>query len=175
MRATRLWKHLIRFVGPVLIHVVGCSPGPVLDLGDDLGADRVGATPAAEIGRDASGPKHEATDAEVTPTGDPNGGRRLDAGVGDDALAPTGAARRDAGDRENCEDRACSPCDSDRGCGEEDGEPGLCGVAGMCVECLQDADCRGDEPYCDPAEGCVECRRDEDCTEGQACEDGECE
>jgi len=44
----------------------------------------------------------------------------------------------------------------------------ICAVEGFCVECLEDDDCAGDEPWCDELNHrCVECKSDDHCTPAQ--------
>jgi Cys-rich repeat protein len=61
----------------------------------------------------------------------------------------------------------CVECLGDANC--DGGE--VCSPAGICSECTSDADCGGDNPYCSVSEGeCVECVTDANCGTGEACD-----
>jgi len=74
-----------------------------------------------------------------------------------------------------CTDDSCDP---GTGCHTDPHvcEGGVCDEGGnVCVECLSDTDCSGDEAFCNPDNHtCVECLSDATCTDGNLCTTDSC-
>jgi Cys-rich repeat protein len=93
----------------------------------------------------------------------------------DDDARPC-AADADCGDRlPRCNPTTliCVDCLSDDDCGGE--EPPKClPEIWECVQCVSDADCNSDEPYCEPdGNRCEVCFLDAHCAAGEVCDTGE--